>query len=69
MEPQNNATNNYLVLLKAEDIARRLNICRSLAYRLMQEGKIPTIRFNRSVRVREADLEEFITRSLSGWQD
>ncbi len=69
MEPQTNATNNYPILLKAEDVAHRLNICRSLAYRLMQQGKIPTVRFNRSVRVRDVDLEEFIGRSLSSWQE
>ena len=69
MEPQNNATNNYPFLLKAEDVAHRLNICLSLAYRLMQQGKIPTVRFNRSVRVREVDLIEFIARSLSNWQE
>ena len=69
MEAPNYLVNNDPVLLKAEDVAHRLNICRSLAYRLMQQGKIPTVRFNRSVRVRDVDLEEFIGRSLSNWQE
>jgi excisionase family DNA binding protein len=65
---QESPVNSFSVLLKAEDVAHRLKICRSEAYHLMQEGKIPTVRFNRIVRVREVDLEEFITKSLSGWQ-
>ncbi len=69
MENPINTVNTNSSLLKAEDVAHRLNVCLSLAYRLMQNGKIPTVRFNRSVRVREVDLEEFIARSLSGWQE
>ena len=51
-------------LLKASDVAKRFKICKSLAYRLMQLGEIPTVRFNRTVRVRESDLEGFILSHL-----
>ena len=55
-------------LLKAQEVAVQLNISRSLAYQLMQQGEIPTVRFRGSVRVRECDLEEYIQRSWSGWK-
>jgi len=51
-------------LLKAIDVAKRLQISKSLAYRMMQSGEIPTVRFNRSVRVRLRDLEGFIQNHL-----
>lgn len=67
METQISSLNQGNSLLRACDVAHRLNICLSLAYRLMQEGKIPIIRINRSVRVRESDLNEFINRNCTGW--
>ena len=39
-------------LLRPNDVAEMLNISKSLAYRLLQQGQIPTVRFNRTVRVR-----------------
>ncbi len=51
-------------LLRANDVARILNISKALAYRLMEEGKIPTVRINRSVRVRPEDLEQYIQTKL-----
>ena len=48
-------------LLKGNDVARMLNISRAFAYQLMRQGKIPTVRFGRSVRVRIEDLMSFIT--------
>ena len=56
-------------LLRAIDVAKRLCISRSLAYQLMQQGKIPSVRFGGSVRVRESDLDEYIQRSWTGWND
>jgi excisionase family DNA binding protein len=52
-------------LLRANDVAKILNISRALAYRLIQEGKIPSVRFNTSVRVRQQDLERFIQDNLT----
>ena len=54
------------ILLKPSDIARRLNVSRSLAYRLLQSGEIPTVRFGHSVRIRSIDLEAFIQRNFNG---
>ena len=50
-------------LLKVADVARILNFSRSLAYRLLQRGKIPSIRINQSVRVDPEDLQLFIERN------
>ncbi len=54
-------------LLRAKDVAQRLNISRSKAYQLMQSGDIPTVRFSGTVRVLQRDLDEFIQRSWTGW--
>jgi excisionase family DNA binding protein len=47
-------------LLKASDVAQMLNVSRSLVYRLLQEGQIPAIRINNTVRIKLQDLEIFI---------
>jgi len=47
-------------LLKAIEVAKILNISRSLAYRLMQQGKIRTIRIGSARRVRLKDLQTYI---------
>ena len=47
-------------LLKAFEVARILNISRSLVYRLIHTGKIPHIRINQAVRVHQDDLNKFI---------
>lgn len=54
-------------LLKPIEVARILDISRSMAYRLLSHGEIPVIRIGKSVRVRKEDLEEFIEKSWSGW--
>ena len=55
-------------LLKPDEVSAILRISRSLAYRMMQTGQIPTIRFGGSVRVRACDLDEFVQRSWTGWK-
>ena len=60
---------NLPVLYRAAEVARLLKVSRSLAYRMIQEGTIPSVRFRHSVRVRCCDLEEFIQKSWSGWAD
>jgi len=64
---QTAASTNLPKLLRANEVANRLNISRSLAYQLLQRGEIPTVRFGSSVRVRECDLDEYLTRHWSGW--
>jgi excisionase family DNA binding protein len=52
-------------LLKGSDIAQILGISRALAYRLMSQGQIPTVRFGRVVRVKPEELEFFIQRNMT----
>jgi excisionase family DNA binding protein len=52
-------------LLTASDVARHLRISKALAYRLIVDGKLPGIRFGRTVRVREQDLNLFIKQNIT----
>lgn len=52
-------------LLKAKEVAERLNVSRSQAFALMRNGDIPTVRFGKLTRVRPEDLEEFIQMNLT----
>ena len=52
-------------LLKAKDIASILNISLGYAYMLMKQGELPTIHLGGAVRVRRADLEEYIRMNTS----
>jgi len=47
-------------LLRIEDIADRLAVSRSMAWKLISLGHLPAIRIGRSVRVRSSDLERYI---------
>lgn len=51
-------------MLKGTEIALFLNISKAYAYRLIAEGQIPAVRFGRTVRVRQIDLEQFIEHKL-----
>jgi excisionase family DNA binding protein len=49
-------------LLRGKDVAAALNVSRALAYRWMQQGKLPIVRISgaRTVRVPEDALSEWI---------
>ena len=53
-------------LLKAKQVAERLNVSRSQEFVLMRNGEITTVKFGKLVRVREEDLESFIRANLTG---
>ena len=53
-------------LLKAADVARRLNVSVPMVYRLMQRGEIPAIHISTAVRVRPSDLLSYIERCRTG---
>ena len=53
-------------LLKGKDVARILNISLQLAYRLLENGSIKSIRFGRTVRCRASDLEAFLSNHQVG---
>jgi excisionase family DNA binding protein len=60
------ATTTDRLLLTVEEAALRLGIGRSLAWRLVRSGELPSVRLGRLVRIPERALEEWITRQLRG---
>jgi len=67
MDNINTQSNDNIVcrLLRPEDVTSILNISLSFTYQLIQQGKLPSIRIGRSVRVRQRDLENFINSQVS----
>jgi excisionase family DNA binding protein len=55
----------FTKLYKGSDIATLLCISKALAYRLLAQGAIPSVRFGRTVRCRPEDLEQFIKDNLT----
>ncbi len=51
-------------LLRIEDIADRLAVSRSMAWKLVTYGQISSVRIGRAVRVRPADLEAYIAGAI-----
>lgn len=51
---------NLLRLLKADELAERLQVSRYKAYELLRNGDIPAVLIGRLVRCREEDVRAFI---------
>jgi len=51
-------------LMKAEEVAKFLNVSRSFVYRLIQKGVIPSVCLGKARRVRPHDLEDFIEQNI-----
>lgn len=47
-------------LLRIEDVAQRLAVSRSMAWKLIAQGDLRSVRIGRAVRVRPADLDAFV---------
>ena len=47
-------------LLRIDDVAERLAVSRSMAWKLIAIGELKSLRIGRAVRVRPQDLEVFI---------
>ena len=52
-------------LLRAEEVAKILNISRSFAYKLMSTKKLSTVQIGRSIRVRISDLKIFVENNVN----
>jgi len=65
MNDQDDFPNKPQQLLKAKEVAECLNISKSLVYRLMQTGKIPSVCIGSAKRVRPVDLDNYINANLS----
>ncbi len=62
-----NRENDNKSLMKVSQVAMILGISRSLTYRMIQQGLIPSVTIGHCKRVRPCDLEEYIQRNWSGW--
>ena len=51
-------------LLNPADVAERLNVSKALAYKMLKDGVIPSVRFGKTVRVRPEDLEKYIYEKI-----
>jgi len=51
-------------LLRIEDIADRLAVSRSMAWKLIAYGELRSVRIGRAVRVRPEDLEEYVAGAV-----
>lgn len=49
--------------MKVSEVAEELRIARSRAYELVANGKIPSVRIGRSVRVNRRELERWLEDS------
>jgi excisionase family DNA binding protein len=51
-------------LLNAKDVAKILQISRSMTYDLMQRGEIPTVRVGKCRRVQPEDLVKYVESNI-----
>lgn len=51
-------------LLRIEEIAERLAVSRSMAWKLIAHGELRSVRIGRAVRVRPADLEAYLAGAI-----
>lgn len=59
--------NDTRPLLHIEEVAKRLSISKSMAWKLVAEGEIRCIRIGRAIRISEAQLAEYLERSTEAW--
>ena len=50
-------------LLTCPEVAKLLHISESFAYRLVQKGQLPGVKIGRSIRVKMADLSNYIEKN------
>lgn len=53
-------------MIKVDEAAEVLGICRMSAYKYVHDGTIPAVRFGRSIRVPVAAIEELTKKTVSG---
>jgi excisionase family DNA binding protein len=46
-----------------QQVADRLQVCRLTIYRLIQAGKLSTIKLNRFVRISESSINQYLAQS------
>lgn len=53
----------YGRLLRLDEVAEQLAISKSMAWKLVAYGQLHSVRIGRAVRVRPADIEDYLTRA------
>jgi excisionase family DNA binding protein len=51
-------------LLRLDEVADRLSISKSMAWKLVAFGQIRSVRIGRAVRIRPADLDEYVAGAV-----
>ena len=51
-------------LLRLQEVADRLSVSRSFAWKLVAQGDLRSFRIGRAVRVRPQDLEEYLAGAV-----
>ena len=51
-------------LLRIEDVADRLAVSRSMAWKLIAYGQLRSVRIGRAVRVRPVDLDDYVAGAI-----
>lgn len=55
------------LLLRGTEVAELLGICKAMAYRMMANGTLPTVRFGeKAIRVPRSALQEWIRINTKG---
>lgn len=54
------------LLLTVEEVAHRLGIGRSLAWRMVRSGELPSVRLGRLVRIPEQSLVDWLKQRVRG---
>ena len=62
-KPMNTVDGATARLLRIEEIAERLAVSRSMAWKLIALGHLRSVRIGRAVRVRPQDLEDYVTNA------
>lgn len=57
------------LLVRADEAARMLGVCRSKAYAMLASGELPAVRIGRSVRVPVAALRAWVEKQTSAAAD
>lgn len=65
MSEQTLSDNSDKEFLKASEVARLLNVSRSLVYRLIRLGELRSVHIAGARRVRRSDLQAYIKANLS----
>ena len=50
--------------MSVNDVCDLLNLKKNFVYKLVNEGKIPHLRFEKLIRIRRSDVDIWITKNL-----